>query len=135
MNVDRLVEQARERMDDPRWSVCVPHNALDLLAGLADAVEQSREVARNDARALLRWRERASELDARVDALESENAEFRREAGGLTADGRTVPELESRVARLEAFLIDIAEDVPPDIERIIREIMGDSVPSAGQETT
>ena len=133
MNVDRLVERARELSQDGWFHA--PDEVRSLLAGLADAAEQSREVTRNDARALLRWRERASELDARVADLQAENAELRREAGGLTADGRTVPELESRVARLEAFLIDIAEDVPPDIERIIREIMGDSVPSTGQETT
>ena len=74
MNVDRLVEQARELLepfgDVRHFDVLVP---TALLAGLADAVERLRD----------------------------DNRRLRTEAVGLTEDGSTVPELESEVERLQ----------------------------------
>ena len=147
MNVDRLVEQARD------WLQFVetpePINVSWLVAGLADAAEQSREVTRNDARALLRWRERASELDARVADLQAENAELRREAGGLSVDGRTVPELEARVAALEAGIRkhrrgirsrDVGQGIhrggsAQSVNEHLWALLDGRVPPTGQETT
>lgn len=122
MNEDttRLVRQARDLMAASLHQDWCPADCCDdcrkpcgcsgdllgvVLAGLADAVEQL-QAERDD--------EFVEKFSATHDALE---------------------QLRARVARLEAFLIDIAEDVPPDIECIIREIMVDSVPSTGQETT
>ena len=79
-----LVEQARERMDDPRWSVRVPHDALSLLAGLTDAVRQLErergqkrdEAAISDAAAQDRTVQRDA-ARARVASLEAGIAEHR----------------------------------------------------------
>lgn len=42
----------------------------------------------------------AAALLAEAERLKAENDELRREAGGLTEDGRTVPDLEAEVERL-----------------------------------
>ena len=45
------------------------------------------------------------------DQLRDENVQLRREAGGLTQDGRTVPDLESEVERLRDGIRDVADSM------------------------
>ena len=70
-DTSRLVEQARERMDDPRWSVRVPHDALRLLAGLADEVERLQRDNDLALRAMGEYWEERDAARARVAALEA----------------------------------------------------------------
>ena len=147
MNVDRLVEQARELLDGGSLTVWEFSriDPFEVLAGLADSVERLRD----------------------------DNRRLRTEAVGLTEDGRTVPELESeverlqrdndlalramgeyweerdaaraRVAALEAIAIQApchcigsgsTHDIPRVTYRCPRcELLDGRVPSTGQETT
>ena len=72
-----LVEQARERMDDPRWSVRVPHDALRLLAGLTDEVERLQRDNDLALRAMGEYWEERDAARARVASLEAGIAEHR----------------------------------------------------------
>ena len=69
-DVDRLVEQARELLGSSR-AVLFHVEVLDLLAGLADAVEQSERHNDLVLRAMAEYREERDEARARVAALEA----------------------------------------------------------------
>ena len=94
MNVDRLVEQARERALNAACRVARPElPESDVGPGSLGYVTRAPIEAALDVMA-------AGLADA-VERLRDDNRRLRTEAVGLTEDGRTVPELESEVERLQ----------------------------------
>ena len=74
MNVDRLVERARELSQDGWFHA--PDEVRSLLAGLADAVETLQARYDEEYRWSTGWRDLAHRKEARVAALEAEIADL-----------------------------------------------------------
>ena len=136
MNVDRLVEQARELRPAATGEAAYQFlsEAPGLLAGLADAVEQLQaEVAnpRQDAGMAELWAEHLTErsrLEARVAALEAGIAEHIK--------------VDEEVITFECSCVYGASTIEADDMRRIEQanerlwaLLDGRVPSTGQETT